>query len=101
MDSNSRFTSWHDTLPNARGRSLEEFLMSQRLHVMNEESDYTTFRSGRGTSNIDLTVISNQLLRAVVEWEISDQDAIGQDKGNRIEFDFQDVRYTSIVQKLT
>ena len=101
MDSNSRFTSWRDTLPNARGRSLEEFLMSQRLHVMNEESDYTTFRSGRGTSNIDLTVISNQLLRAVVEWEISDQDAIGQDKGNRIEFDFQDVRYTSIVQKLT
>jgi len=107
MDSNSRSTSWHDTLTNTRGRILEEFLMSQQLHKMNEESDYTTFRSGRGTSNIDLTVISNQLLRAVVEWEISDQEscsdhsiiryAIGQGKGNRTEFNFHDVRY--IVQK--
>jgi hypothetical protein len=68
VDSNSRSTSWHDTLTNTRGRILEEFLMSQQLHIMNEESDYTTFRSCRGTSNIDLTVISNQLLRAV-EWE--------------------------------
>ena len=107
MDSISRSTSWHDTLTNTRGRILEEFLISQQLHIMNEASNYTTFRSGRGTSNIDLTVISNQLLSRVVEWEISDQEscsdhsiiryAIGQGKGNRIEFDFHDVRY--IVQK--
>jgi hypothetical protein len=61
----------------------------------------------QGTSNIDLTVISNQLLRAVVEWEISDQErcsdhsiiryAIVQGKRNRTEFDFQDLRY--IVRK--
>jgi len=31
------------------------------MHILNEESDYTTFRSRRGTSNIDITVISNQL----------------------------------------
>ena len=107
MDRNSRSTSWHDTLTNTRGRILEEFLMSQQLHIMNEESDYTTFRSCRGTSSIDLTVISNQLLRAVVECEISDQEScsdhsiirysIGQGKRNRTEFDFQDMRY--IVRK--
>jgi hypothetical protein len=28
MNSNSRSTSWHDTLTNTRGRILEEFLMS-------------------------------------------------------------------------
>jgi len=106
MDSNSRSTSWHDTLTNTRGRILEKFLMSKQLHIMNEERDYTTFRSRQGTSNIDLTVISNHLLRAVVEWEISEQEscfdhiiryAIGQGKGHRIEFDLQDVRY--IVKK--
>jgi hypothetical protein len=66
MDSNSRSTSWYDTLTNTRGRILE-FLMSKQLHIMNEESGYTTFRTCRGTSNIDVTVISNQLLTAVVE----------------------------------
>jgi hypothetical protein len=55
----------------------------------------------------DLTVISNQLLRTVVEWEISDQEscsehsiiryAIGQGKGHRTEFELQEVWY--IVKK--
>ena len=40
---------------------------------MNEESALTTFLNSRGSNNIDLTVISNQLLRAVVHWEVSDQ----------------------------
>ena len=106
MDSNSRSTSWHDTLTNTRGRILEEFLMSKQLHIMNEGRDYTTFRSRRDTTNIDLTVINNQLLWAVVECKISKEEscsdhiiryAIGQGKGHRIEFDLQDVRY--IVKK--
>jgi hypothetical protein len=107
MHSNSRSTWWHDTLTNTRGRMLEEFLMSKQLHIINEESDYTTFCSRRGTSNIDLTVINNQLLRAEVEWEVSEQEsyfdrsiiryATGQGKGHRLEFDFQDVRF--IVKK--
>jgi hypothetical protein len=109
MDSNSRSTSWHDTLTNTRGRILEEFLMSKQLYIMNNESDYTTFRSRRGISNIDLTVISDHLLRTVVDWEISEQEscsdhriiryAIGQGKGNRTELDFQEVRY--IAQRIT
>jgi hypothetical protein len=70
MDSNSRSTSWHDTLTKTRGRILEEHLMSKQLYIMKEDSGYTTFRSRRRARNIDLTVISNQLLRTVVEWEI-------------------------------
>jgi exonuclease III len=75
IDSNSRSTSWHDTLTNRRGRTLEEFLMSKRLHILNEQSDYTTVRSRRGTSNIDTTVISSQLLSKVAEWKISEQES--------------------------
>jgi len=61
INSNSRCTSWHATETNARGRILEEFLLSKHLHIMNEESTLTTFLNSRGSSNIDLTVISNQL----------------------------------------
>jgi len=45
MDRNSKSTSWHNTLTNRRGRILEEFLMIKWLHILNEESDCTTFRS--------------------------------------------------------
>jgi hypothetical protein len=70
-DSSSRSVSWHDTLINRRGRILEEFLMSKQIHILNEESEYSTFRSSRAASHIDITAISNQLLNTVVEWEIS------------------------------
>jgi len=92
MDSNSRSTIWHDKQTNARGRILEEFLTSNQLHTLNEVSDYTTFSSTRGSSNIDLTIVNTQLLRTVNEWEIWDQDScsdhniirytIGQGRGD-------------------
>jgi hypothetical protein len=75
MDSNSRSTSWHDILTNSRGRILEGFVMSKQLHIMNEESHLTTFRSSRGSSNSDLTAINNQLLSTVMERQISDQES--------------------------
>ena len=75
MDSNSRSTMWHDTQTNTRSRILEEFLSSNQLHILNEDSDYTTFSSARGSSNIDLTIVNTQLLRTVNEWEIWDQDS--------------------------
>jgi len=75
MDSNSRSTTWHDTQTNARGRILEKFLNSNQLHILNGDSDYTTFSSTRGTSNIDLTIVNTRLLRTVKEWEIWDLDS--------------------------
>jgi hypothetical protein len=66
-DTNSRSVSWHDTLTNRRGRFLEEFLMNKQIHILHEESEYTTFRSRRDANNIDITAISNQLLNTVVE----------------------------------
>ena len=73
IDSNSRSTSWHDTQTNTRGRILEELIISKHLHIMNEKSTLTPFLNSRGSSNIDLTVISNQLLKAVEHWEVSDE----------------------------
>ena len=73
MDSNARSSSWHDILTNGRGRTLEEFLTSQQLYIMNEESYLTTFQSSRGKSNIDITITNYRLLSDVVDWEIADQ----------------------------
>ena len=75
MDSNSRSTSWHDTLTNARGKILEEFLISKQLYIINEESEKTTFHTRRGKSNVDITVVNNSLLREINQWEISDEES--------------------------
>jgi len=103
MDSNSRSTSWRDLLTNRRGRTLEEYLMIKQIHLMNEESHLTTFRNSRGTGNIELTIINNQLLNAVDKWEISDQDScsdhsilryvVGHSKAIRAERDTLEVKY--------
>ena len=103
MESNSTSASLHDSMTDTMGRILEEFLISKRFYIMNEESVNTTFRNRRGTSKVHLTIISNQLLRTVVEWEISEQEscsdhsiikyAIGQGTSHRKIVNFQDVRY--------
>jgi hypothetical protein len=93
IDSNSRSTSWHDKTTNVRGKKLDDYLMSKHLYVMNEDSPDTTFRTRRGTSNIDLTIVTDHSLRMVTQWKISDQESssdhniiqyiIGQDDSNR------------------
>jgi len=75
MDSNARSTTWHDHITNHRGRILEEFLVSAQLQILNEDSNLTTYLSSRGSSKIDLTVTSNSILRAVEDWEVSNQES--------------------------
>jgi len=36
IDSNVRSASWHNSTTNARGRTLEEYLMSKQLYILNE-----------------------------------------------------------------
>jgi hypothetical protein len=74
MDSNARSTTWHDHITNHRGRILEKILVSVQLHILNEDSNLTTYLSNRGSSSIDLTVNSNSILRAVEDWEVSNQE---------------------------
>jgi len=41
---------------------------------MNEESEQTNFQNRRGSSNIDLTIVNNQLLNVIKNWEISAEE---------------------------
>ena len=91
MDSNARSTTWHDHITNHRGRIIEEFLVSVQLHILKEDSNLTTYLSSRGSSNIDLTVTSNSILREVEDWEVSNQES--RSDHNFIKFAIRQVSY--------
>jgi hypothetical protein len=75
MDSNARSKTWHDVTSNRRGRILEEFLISNRLHIANEDSGLTTFESTRGTSNIDLNVADSTMVKLIHTWQCNEQES--------------------------
>jgi hypothetical protein len=75
IDSNARSTSGHDVLTNKRGKTLEEFLIRKQLYIANEESCSTTFQTGCGASNIDLTILNNQAIDLITDWTIYDQES--------------------------
>jgi len=75
MDSNARSKSWHDVLTNRRGRLLEEFLISNWLHIVNKDSELTTFESNRGTSNVDLTVVDSTIVTLINTWQCNEQES--------------------------
>jgi len=75
IDSNSCSTTWYDVLTNSRGKALEEFFASNQLHIINENSTKRMFHSSRGSSNIDLTIVNNQMLAGIKYWEISEEES--------------------------
>ena len=91
IHSNSRSTTWHDSQTNKRGKILEEYIISRIIHIMNEESNQTTFQSRRGSSNIDVAIVNNQLLNALQNWEISAEESCSDH--NIIKFDLRQDTY--------
>ena len=74
MDSNSRSQAWYDKQTNTRGRTLEDYLTSRHLNIINEDSDHTTYQR-RGRSNKDLTITNKRILKYVKDWEVSTEDS--------------------------
>lgn len=62
IDSNARSKMWNDVLTNKRGRILEESIIGNRLHIINEDCQLTNLESSRGTSNLDLTNADNKMV---------------------------------------
>jgi hypothetical protein len=75
-DTNARSKTWHDHSTNFRGKKLEEFLVANQLHIINEYSERYTFNNRRGVSNIDLTINNNNLLKHALDWEISEEESL-------------------------
>jgi len=78
-------------------------MTSRNLHIMNEESEQTTFHNRRGSSNIDLTVVNNLLLNVLKNWEISPEECcsdhniikynLRQDTYHNTEYNYTGRRY--------
>jgi hypothetical protein len=95
--------AWHDRQTNQRGKIMEEYIISKILNIMNEESEMTKFQNRRGSSNIDLTIVDNQLLTALKNWEISEEESFsdynitkfgfGQDIYHDTVYDYNGHRY--------
>jgi len=80
MDSNARSKTWHDLLTNRRGTLLEEFLICNRLHIANEDSELTTFVSNRGNSNIDLTTVDSTIVNIINKWQCNEQESFSDQR---------------------
>ena len=74
-DTNARSKTWHDHFTNSRGKKVEEFIAASNLHIINEHSTSNTFCNTRGISNSDLTTVSANLLKRVLDWEISEEES--------------------------
>jgi hypothetical protein len=75
MDSNSRSTVRHNNQTNPIRKTMNEYLISGDLNIMNEASKLTTFQSRRGSSNMDLTIVNKRLFKNFNDWEISGDES--------------------------
>lgn len=75
IDTNARSRLWYDSFTNKRGKILEEFLIENKLLVMNEDNGRPTFQSNRGASNIDLTICNHTLLKEIKNWDNSFEES--------------------------
>lgn len=69
-DFNCRSTIWHDTRNDANAGSLEEFIISRDLAICNEPDFPPTFETVYGHSNIDMTLISVNLINKISGWRV-------------------------------
>jgi len=77
-DSYARSKTWHDVIANKRGRLLKDFVIENRLHIINEESRLTNFESNRGNSNVDLTLTDTKMVTLAKEWQCNEQESFSE-----------------------
>lgn len=54
---------------------MEEFVVGNRIHIINEDSQLTTFESSRSTSNVDLTIADNRMATLLDECQCTEQES--------------------------
>ena len=80
IDSNARNKLWHDINTNQRGKTLEDFLITSDLHLMNEATSIPTFENIRGRSWIDLTLCNNILAQSTRRWTCGEEERCSDHK---------------------
>jgi Reverse transcriptase (RNA-dependent DNA polymerase)/Endonuclease-reverse transcriptase len=71
-DTNARSSLWGPGPTNHKGREFENFLGSNLLYCMNNPESLPTFNGPMGSSHIDVTLSSPDLLSAFSNWVVHD-----------------------------
>ena len=61
LDSNARSKLWFDKHTNDRERTMEEYIITSDLHIINTETGIPSFETNRGRSWIYLTLCNSKL----------------------------------------
>ena len=80
IDSNSRSKLWHDMYTNQWGKTLEEFIITSDLLLMNEATGIPTFETIRGRIWIDLTLCNNILAQNTKKWSCREEESCSDHK---------------------
>lgn len=71
-DANSKSPTWFSKKLDDRGREFEEFALLHSLNIINMRSNKFTYEGPAGNSNIDLSLVSDNVVNRVVNWEIKE-----------------------------
>lgn len=73
-DFNAKSGLWLSGSTDERGSKVEEVVMAWDLEVVNEYSRWTTFENTQGgKSNIDVTMVSRDLVEKVENWKVHEE----------------------------
>ena len=75
LDSNARSKLWFDKYTNARGRTMEEYIITRDLHFVNTDSSTPSFETNRGRSWIDLTLCNSKLIQNIRRWTCGEEES--------------------------
>ena len=70
MDANAKSGLWFDKITDEKGILLEEFVYENNLVILNKPNNPPTFMSGSGSSNIDITLATENFIRHVKSWKV-------------------------------
>lgn len=70
MDANAKSEMWFSGETDDKGKDLEDFIMTNNLYTLNKPKNPPTFSTGYGELNIDVTLVSENMLRYIKDWRV-------------------------------
>lgn len=78
-DFNAKHVTWGGTVTDTRGVALLEWIHSLDLNLLNDGKVPTLVRS-TGKSWVDITAVSEEIMREVTEWKVLDRESLSGHK---------------------
>lgn len=73
VDSNARLSLWGSQRSDERGEKFEELIREFNMQILNRIEQGPTFWTARGSSYIDVTLVSSSMSQFVGEWKVRNE----------------------------